>query len=149
MRPVCRRSARLDHRQVVRARRVNLGLLQRSRLGHLQPDGGPDLGAGLPEAIAQLQLDHVDAHRGEGQPEDQVQNAAHHVDRMLRHKVTEADRRDGDEHKVERLEEGPVLPGVVDRSPEQHVRDQDEDRDRDGQVELVVDLERLRLGRGR
>lgn len=96
-------------------------------LCHAQSNRGPDLGARLAEGVRQLLLYDVDAHGGEGQPEDEVDYRRHHVHGMLRYEVAKTNSGHGDKDEVEGLKESPFLPYPVDGRPDKEVDQEDDD----------------------
>src|SRR5699024_11055784 len=105
------------------------------------------------EGAAQFFLYHVDAHRGERQPEDEIDEGVQEDMDATGYKVTEPDGRHRNEHEVEGMKEGPVLGGPEHDGAHEDIEQENEQCEGDGQIELVVhvavgeDLQFRRQGR--
>ena len=123
------------------ARLLCLALLL--RVGHVQvkSDRLPDVEhprLGRVDCVHHHLHDDVDEHGDKRQSKQQVDERRHEALRVLGQDVAEADRADGDEDEVERLQIRPFLPLNEHRSPEHDVQGGDDHGDDRRQVELVV-----------
>ena len=113
--------------------------LEKSRLGGFwqsikrrQTESGSDSETGFPTQAVDFVAEDVYAHGRQSQAKDEVNDAQHHVDRMLRNEVAQTDGWHGHENEIEWLEKCPFFEYRENKGSEEAIAQEDRERCCDG-----------------